>query len=136
GRHPGPHPSRTLSAAPPGPPPSPTGPDCFTRGPAGAVGACPPNVTHVRPQSNGHYTMGGANGVPDQTGDCKPDWDGDGCRVPADVAAFVASWFYSANNPGNLDGDYDCNGQVVPSDVALFVSEWFDSLSNPAAHGC
>src|SRR5262249_33193572 len=28
--------------------PCPTGPDCFTRGPAGAVGNCPPAVTHIR----------------------------------------------------------------------------------------
>jgi hypothetical protein len=107
--------------------------DCFTRGPVSGSGNCGP--TYSRPVNAGHFAMGGANGVTD-TSECKPDWDGDGCRTPADVASFVSSWFYSANNPGNMDGDYDCSAAAVPSDVASFVADWFASLSNPAAFGC
>jgi subtilisin-like proprotein convertase family protein len=116
--------------------PCPTGPDCFTRGSAGPVGPCPPNLTYNRPVAPaGHFTMGGASGVPDDA-ECKVDWNGDGCRTPADVAGFVSSWFYSAQNPGNTDGDYNCDNTATPSDVAAFVSNWFDSITNPATYGC
>jgi hypothetical protein len=116
---------------------APAGPDCFTRGAPGAVGACPPNLTYARPThpTQGHFQMGGADGTTD-TGQCKVDWNGDGCRTPADVATYVTSWFYSANNPGNTDGDYNCDGSVVPADLASFVAEWFDSITNPATYGC
>jgi subtilisin-like proprotein convertase family protein len=119
-----------------GPNPCPSGPDCFTRGSPGPVGNCPPNLTYNRPIAPaGHYRMGGASGVADAS-ECKPDWNGDGCRTPADVAGFVSSWFYSAQNPGNTDGDYDCDNTATPSDVAAFVSNWFDSITNPATYGC
>jgi subtilisin-like proprotein convertase family protein len=129
--------SWTISIAPPGPSPCPTGPDCFTRGAAGPVGSCPPSLTYNRPThpTQGHYVMGGPSGVSDGS-ECKPDWNGDGCRTPADVAGFVTSWFYAANNPGNLDGDYDCNGSIVPSDVASFVADWFTALTSPGNFGC
>jgi subtilisin-like proprotein convertase family protein len=120
-----------------GPNPCPSGPDCFTRGSPGPVGACPPNLTYNRPTNPGpgHFVMGGASGVGDAS-ECKPDWNGDGCRNPADVAQFVSSWFYSAQNPGNTDGDYNCDTQATPSDVAAFVSDWFDSINNPGNYGC
>lgn len=62
--------------------------------------------------------------------------DGNGCILPADVAAFVLSAFYSFSNPGNLDADIDCDQQAVPSDVAQFVTNWFEALTNPAFQGC
>jgi hypothetical protein len=111
------------------------GSDCFSRGPAGAVGACPPRLTRARPVLLGHFAMGGPDGLADAT-QCRADWNGDGCISPADVADFVASWFYSAQNPGNLDGDFDCNGNIIPADVAAFVSDWFFALGNPAGAGC
>lgn len=99
---------------------APVGPDCFTRS---------------APPVNGRYVRGGPNGVSDDT-ECVGDWDRNSVLTPSDVAAFVSTWFFSLQNPGNLDGDIDCNSQVVPSDVAYFVQKWFGPLQAPGTLGC
>jgi hypothetical protein len=87
------------------------------------------------PPSQGVFVMGGANLVPDSC-ECRADWNRSGTVEPADVAAYVSSWFFSVQNPGNLGADFNCNGAVSPADVAVYVNEWFASLGNPSAFGC
>ena len=79
--------------------------------------------------------LGGPNGVADDT-ECVADWDRNNLLTPADVASFVSTWFFSVQNPGNLDADIDCNGQAVPADVAYFVQKWLSALQNPGTLGC
>lgn len=59
---------------------------------------------------------------------CPADWDGNGQVQPADVAAFVNTWF-AALGSGTLAGDFDNNGLLQPADVAAFVNAWFAALS-------
>jgi hypothetical protein len=60
---------------------------------------------------------------------CPPDADGNGQLQPADVAAFVGTWFTSIT-AGTLAGDYNLDAAVTPADVAQFVGEWFGTLSS------
>ena len=59
---------------------------------------------------------------------CRADWDASGRIEPADVAAFVNSW-YSGLTQHTLSGDFDRNGAIEPADVAVFISTWFAALS-------
>jgi hypothetical protein len=102
----------------------PAGPDCFSR-----------LVNGVPPTSGGNYTRGGPNGVDDRT-ECIGDWDRNGALTPADVAQFVATWFASVGQSGNLDADIDCSGAVTPADVAAFVSRWIAAVQSPVSEGC
>lgn len=62
------------------------------------------------------------------TASCPADYDGDGNVTPADVAAYVNTWFASLA-AATLAGDFDGNGAVQPADVAAFVNQWFATLS-------
>lgn len=97
-----------------------TSPECYTR-------AAPPVA--------GRFVRGGPNGVPDSA-ECVGDWDRDHALTPGDVAAFISTWFFSLQNPGNLDADIDCNGQATPADVATFIQLWFGGIQNPSSLGC
>jgi hypothetical protein len=61
---------------------------------------------------------------------CPADYDHNGHIEPADVAAFVNTWFTSLQS-GTLAGDFDGNGRIEPADVAAFVNAWFAALTTP-----
>jgi hypothetical protein len=62
---------------------------------------------------------------------CPADWNRDGLLNPADVSAFVSTWF-TGLTAGIPVGDFDGNGGIEPADVAAFVTAWFGAL----ASGC
>lgn len=70
----------------------------------------------------------GATTSPDATLTiCRVDSNCDGLFTPADVAAFINTWFSSVQQ-GTLAGDYDRDGTIVPADVASYVSAWFNAI--------
>lgn len=66
--------------------------------------------------------------LPD-SGYCLADWDSNGAIEPADVAAYINTWFndlVSATTYADLDG----SAAIEPADVALFINLWMQALTS------
>lgn len=97
--------------------------------PGGASAAVSVGLWKPPAVPDGPVSITAAAQVPSVPPDCGPvDHDANGQVQPADVAAFVGTWYASVQG-GTLAGDFDGSGSVTSSDVAAFVSAWFEALS-------